>query len=231
MSEPPEELPATEPTERPPQRLRLLEALYGVDEGLGAMYEGATRMIDDPDFPDSLSLGAHAMRELMEKLPRVLDVPAGKDFSLSGRINEIEEIAKAARTNSSCATTNGWEGEIDAPAAKVLNEVEALIADRARDRLSRSEAARELMKHLEPGSIRRSEMLTRAETKAWMMRREYFEAVAHHGHVYSTKMTSHAEFAENVRAVESVLLDKLRPQTAADFEDIDRLMAAFEGEE
>jgi len=56
--------------EQPPQRKRLLEALNVVDQGLADMYDGATRMIDDPDFPDCLSLGAHAMRELWKSFLR-----------------------------------------------------------------------------------------------------------------------------------------------------------------
>jgi hypothetical protein len=87
------ESPETESrVEQPPQRKRLLEALGGVDQGIADMYDGATRMIDDIDFPDGLSLGAHAMRELMEKLPKIFDVPAGQNFSLRNRIDGLQRV-------------------------------------------------------------------------------------------------------------------------------------------
>jgi hypothetical protein len=231
MSVQPEDVPVAQPlaVEQPPQRKRLFEALYSVDEGLAAMYEGATRMIDDPGFPDCLSLGAHAMRELMEKLPRVFDVPAGQKFALRVRIDDLERTVEAVRKNSACSTSDGWKGEIDGPVAKLLEEVETLLADRARDWMSRGEAARELMKRLEPGHVRRTETLSKTEERAWTARRDYFESVAHHGHVYSSKKTDHSEFAEHIKGIEVLLLDKLRPPTAADFAEIDGLMAAFEG--
>jgi len=59
--------------------------------------------------------------------------------------------------------------------------------------------------------------------------RKYFESLAHHGHIYRGKETDHVEFSEHVRGVEVLLLSKLRPPTAADFADIDALMATIEG--
>jgi len=151
--------------EQPPQRKRLLEALNVVDQGLADMYDGATRMIDDPDFPDCLSLGAHAMRELMEKLPKVFDVPAGQNFSLRNRIDGLQKAVEKARNQSSCSTSDGWIGEIDPPLAELLQEVETLLADRERDWVSRGEADRGLMKRLEPGPIRRTERLSASEVE------------------------------------------------------------------
>jgi hypothetical protein len=215
--------------ERPPQRRRLLEALTGVDRGIADMYEGVTRMLDDASFPDGLSLGAHAMRELMEKLPKVFDVPAGQNFSLRNRINGLQEVFERASRESDCSTADGWVGEIDRPLAELLHEVESLLADRDRDWVSRAEADRALIRRLEPGPIRRGDQLTTTEVEQWTRSRKYFEALAHHGHIYHGKRTDHVDFVDHVRGVEVLLLGKLLPATAADFAEIDTLMAAVEG--
>lgn len=215
--------------EQPPQRKRLREALSGVDQGIADMYDGATRMIDDIDFPDGLSLGAHAMRELMEKLPKIFDVLAGQNFSLRNRIDSLQRVFERSKSQSSCSTADGWQGEIDPPLVELLQEVETLLADRERDWVSRGEADRALMRQLEPGPIRRGDQLTAREVEQWTLTRKYFEALAHHGHVYRGKETDHVEFAEHVRGVEVLLLSKLRPPTAADFAEIDALMETIEG--
>lgn len=216
--------------EQPPQRKRLHDALREVDQGLADMYDGATRMTDDIDFPDGLSLGSHAMRELMEKLPRVFDVPAGQNYSLRNRIDGLQRAFDRARNRSSCSGPDGWSGEIDRPVADLLQEIESVLADRDRDWVSRGEAARALMEQLEPGPVRRGDHLAEDEVEEWKSCRDYFEALAHHGHVYRRKQTDHAEFVEHVRRVEVLLLDKLRPPVAADFAEIDALLGEFEGE-
>jgi hypothetical protein len=216
--------------EQPPQRRRLLDALRDVDVGIADMYESARRMIDDVDFPDALSVGAHAMRELMEKLPRVFDVPAGQGFSLRNRIDGLRKAFDRAKNKSTCSTSDGWAGEIDGPLAELLQETEALLTDRERDWVSRGEADRALMRELEPGPIRRGDHPAATEVEQWSHTRAYFESLAHHGHVYRGKQTDHAEFVEHVTRVEVLLLSKLRPPTAADFAEIDALLATIERE-
>jgi hypothetical protein len=216
--------------EQPPQRRRLLDALRDVDQGIADMYESATRIFDDFDFPDALSLGAHAMRELMEKLPRVFDVPAGQGFSLRNRVDGLQKAFDKAKNKSTCSTPDGWTGKIDGPLAELLQETEALLRDRERDWVFRKEADRALMREMDPGPIPRGDHLAATEVEQWSRSRAYFEALAHHGHIYWGKQTHHAEFVEHLTRVEVILLSKFRPPTAADFAEIDSLLATIEGE-
>lgn len=55
---------------------QLWEALSDIDEQLGHMYLGALDVLQHSANPDRLSLAAHGVRELIEKLPRFLDLPA-----------------------------------------------------------------------------------------------------------------------------------------------------------
>jgi len=52
-----------------PTQQRLYEALIERRVDLGEWYGAAIAVINDTDLPDRLSLAAHALREVMEKLP------------------------------------------------------------------------------------------------------------------------------------------------------------------
>jgi hypothetical protein len=52
-----------------PTQQRLYEALVERRADLGEWYRAAIAVINDTDLPDRLSLAAHALREVMEKLP------------------------------------------------------------------------------------------------------------------------------------------------------------------
>jgi hypothetical protein len=211
----------------PPQRLRLRAALEDRDSRLSLMYEAATRLIDDTDYPDRLSLAAHAMRELMEKLPAAFDLPLSQDFSIPNRMDHLEVAVRKARLESGCASTDGWEGEIDEPVAELLVSVESLVRDRRENLLSRKETATELMKRMEPGYVARTAALAKTDVDAWVKARRYFERVSHHHHTYESLKTDSTRFLERVREIETLLLGKLRPPAASDFAEIDDLMSAF----
>jgi hypothetical protein len=213
----------------PPQRLLLLDALRERDARLAAIYEAVVRIIGAADVPDQLSLAAHAMRELMERLPLAFDLPIDEKSRLFNRLDELERALAQAQTTSACRTTDGWQGEIDSPVAKVLAAVEELVDDRHRFWSSRSATAVELMNRLEPTLARRSAPLVNTDADVWLDLRRYFESVSHHHHVFDSLQTSASEFGDRVRTIEVLLLNKLRPPTAADFEEIDGLMSQFLG--
>lgn len=182
------------------------------------------RILDDEEFPDRLSVAAHAMRELMAKLPAAFDLPLAQDFNIVNLLDRIETAAKKARETSACAIDAGWEGEIDKTVAALLNTVEAVIRERAENLVSRRDTANELMKRLDPSHVQRTEVLTGTDIEVWMVTLRYFEKVSHHHHTYGSLSTEDIEFRGRVRQIEVMLLEKLRPPTAADFAEIDALM-------
>jgi hypothetical protein len=211
----------------PRERLVLMEALRERDDRLAAIYEGVVHMMARLDLPDRLSLAAHAMRELMERLPLAFDVPIDEKSRVLDRVREVEATLAQAHTKSSCRTSDGWQGRIDGPMTKLLASVEKLVEERRRYWPSRAEVAVELINRLEPALGRRSAPLVKTEAQEWAGFRRYFEQVSHHHHVFESFETSASEFEDRVRKVESLLLNKLRPPTAEDFEAIDRLMGEF----
>jgi len=212
---------------REPQRLSLLESLEAMDRGLGDMYRAATVLINDPSYPDALALSAHAMRELMEKLPRVLDVPAGQNFQMGSRVKSLAEGWERAQAISACKSDDGWSGTIDEPLGGFLEDADTFFHDRARDWISQTQAASSLMRRLEPSGSPMSPTLSKVQVEAWRRTHQYFISVAHHHHVYEKRDTDLDEFLQHMRAVELLLLQKLRPRTAADYAEIDDLAARF----
>ena len=57
------------------QQQALLTALIEKDPHLGVMYLGGLHVLRQEGNPDREALAAHAIRELMEKLPQFVDVP------------------------------------------------------------------------------------------------------------------------------------------------------------
>jgi hypothetical protein len=211
----------------PEQRLVLLEALRERDARLALIYEGVIRVMGTEGLPDQLSLAAHGMRELMERLPVAFDVPLQQRTGVINLVGEVERDFARAQQRSSCRTSDGWQGPIDAPLAKLLVTVEKLVEDRQQYWPSRSEAAVELMNQLEPTLGRRSPGLVRPEAATWATIRRYFEQVSHHHHMFDAFETSPTDLDERIRTVEALLLNKLRPSTATDLQAIDELMNRY----
>jgi hypothetical protein len=234
MSNEPEPASGAGPTgaepkqELPPQRTKLLDAFRDLDSRVASMYEAAIRMMDSPELEDAMSLAGHAMRELMDRLPQALDLPLGQKSRLFARLDQLQERLDQAHATSSCATEDSWSGSIDASLLAVIEAAEVLIEERKEFWPSRTKTAAELMKRLEPGFVQRTEPMAKREAKSWSESHRYFEQVSHHHNLYGELETTSDEFESRVRGIEVLLLNKLRPPTAADFAEIDELMATFE---
>jgi hypothetical protein len=158
------------------------------------------------DLPDQLSLAAHGMRELMERLPLAFDVPIHEKSRVLDRVSEVERDLSRAQERSSCRTSDGWQGPIDAPVAKLLATVERLVEDRHQYWPSRAEVAVELMNQLEPALGRRSPALVKPEAATWAKIRRYFEQVSHHHHLFDSFETNLGDLEERIQTVEVMLL-------------------------
>ena len=73
--------------------------------------------------PDRLAQAAHSIRELLEKAPADVDVPAGKgSTTLKSQTNNLSTAWARAVSNSSCYDGGSWTGEIDGPLRKFLTK-------------------------------------------------------------------------------------------------------------
>src|SRR5687767_1458877 len=98
----------------------LFEALRDLDPRLAEMYEGALRVLDDHENPSRLPFCAHGLREIVDKLPKYLDLPVpAKQASLGAKVNEIHDEWKQAVQKSGCTSDGAkWDGPIDKPLSR-----------------------------------------------------------------------------------------------------------------
>jgi hypothetical protein len=93
-----------------PTQQRLYEALIERRAELGEWYRAAIAVINDTDLPDRLSLAAHALREVMEKLPGDgISVDRGAD--LPTKVRNLQPPWARAREEQE-RNGGAWNGEI-----------------------------------------------------------------------------------------------------------------------
>lgn len=90
-------------------------SLVEKSKAIGALYECALRLLADRSNPGSLFLAAHSIREMMDALPKALDLPIlAEQGRLGDQVNALEPIWVGA-AKSQCYNDGAWTGEIDGP--------------------------------------------------------------------------------------------------------------------
>jgi hypothetical protein len=199
---------------------RALHSALGKMNGrLATIYVGGLVVLSHEPNPDRHSLCAHALRELIEKLPEHVDVPTkARGESLRAKVNELHPAWDRA-TKGNCHRDGVWGGEIDTPLQTFLARAAGFFAW-LREHLPRrrDEAARAL-RQFDATGRKLPEPLESLNVDAWDQMRDYFTSVAHH-----RKSVDPGEFTMWVGALERFLLDLLVPRTFDDFGEIDALL-------
>ena len=205
------------------QQRALLSALEERNRLLGTMYLGGLTVLADTSNPDRFSLCAHALRELMEKLPEYLDVPtpAHKE-SLKQKVIEIESAYGGMSKKTACAhVEKGWDGPIDAHLRKFLLGLAKFLEWFATHHPRRQAELHGTLRRLDGSGRELPLPLESLNADAWSKMREYFQAVSHH-----RKQGDDREFASWVDALERFLLDRFLPRTFDDLAEIDAILGA-----
>ena len=163
-------------------RRRLLEALNAAGEMLGNTYQSGLELLQREDLPDQVVIVAHEFRELMEKLPRVFDLPVQTSVQLRPRLRGLATALQRAQVESRSYTSDGWGGEIDHSLRTFLSDAEKLFADAEADLRSRREATRDLVRAGESGRAPMPQALEKREVDRWNDLEVYFQNVSHHRH-------------------------------------------------
>jgi hypothetical protein len=180
---------------------------------LADMYLGALRALADEHNPDRLSLAAHGIRELMEKLARYLDVPTKtasplkKPPSLKEKVQRLHDGWKLTMSQSGCYTEvdDGWQGFIDNHLLQFLRQTKNFFAWVENERPSKNQQTLAIMRQLDSTSLPSTILQLRVEE--WSYYQNYFTEVAHHS------IESLHEFHTCLSALEQFLFERLRPQT------------------
>jgi len=202
----------------------LFQALGKKDQQLALMYLGALSVLKNILNPDRIAQAAHSLRELLEKLPRILDMPIQvKPPSMIDKIRPLEQTWSKAKTESSCLKTNPHSGEIDRPLRKFLDETDSFFTWLGSDRPTRRQQAAKVVRGLDPLKKVLPETIESLHVEEWDRYRSHFELVSHHQIV-----EEYEEFIKWVDGVERYLLDRLVPRTFDDFTTLDKIIG--EGE-
>lgn len=193
------------------RQLAVHRALLETSQDAATMYLGAVHVIGS-DNPDRSSLASHAMRELLDKLPGVMGVDAGRDFSLKGRVGDLRSDWKRAIRNSSCTQDgSSWTGTIDNALVRLLRRVARFFEDEGSARVPNKEKARTFIRQTDPLGWALPPSVENSRVAVWDQCKGYFSAVSHH----DPKMDA-SEVPAYMALVEDFLLDHLRPSTTSD---------------
>ena len=175
---------------------------------------------DQVNNPDRLAQAAHGLRELMEKLAKYVDVPVvNKPPSLKERVRVLAERRDVAIRNSSNRDGSKWCGEIDRHLQKFLSESDEFFDQFGTDYVTRRVQAAEILRGLDPAAVALPEQLEELNIANWHQCNGYFQGVSHH-----TRAAAADEFGRHLSELETLLLDRLAPQTSEDFAIIDDLI-------
>src|SRR5882724_421487 len=127
------------------RRIRIREVLSQRDQELGELYWTAIEVLD-PTTPVRRRIAAHAIREMTNALPRVIDVPTESTKErLGDHVQRLILRWKKAR-DGKCFVDGKWKGVIDQALEKALNTVDEMIAWYEENRRQRSAIAKRFFK-------------------------------------------------------------------------------------
>ena len=203
------------------QQRSLLTALERRNEALSTMYQGGLVVLSDLSNPDRHSLCAHAIRELMEKLPRFLEVPTrAQGERLGPKVREIEVAFQRLCQREASSQGVEWHGRVvDINLHKFLQQVEGFFGWFQTHQPRRRMEMRVALEKLDASGRPLPSRLADLNVIAWEDIHEYFLSIAHHG-----RMAVDSEFVSYLSALERFLLERLEPRTFNDFEEIDKLL-------
>lgn len=198
----------------------LYEALREHSPTLAVKYHAALAVLAERHLPERLVAAAHFIRELMEKLARVFGlakpgegIPRPDVWALEPSWTAVEAMKSDGR----------WIGEITDVLRGFLNSFGDYFERYKEYAPKRRVQVDRLLQKLDASDVRIPRPLADLRVIEWRHLEKYFTDVAHY-----QSAPSEEDFRSWVTALETFLLDRLRPRTCADLEEIDRLRA--EGE-
>jgi hypothetical protein len=201
-----------------PTQQELFKALADKRADIAVSYHAAVAIINDDVLPDRLALAAHALRELMEKLPNDgAAIDTGAD--LNTKVNALKKPWDDAVAEGGAHGGDTWSNGIGAALRAFLSAAGEFFKGRDAIVTGRRQQAVEFLNRLDVAAVRLPEDVQRKNAYEWMRLRGYFNDVSHHRFP-----TADAEFQGRVTQLEAFLHARLIPRPTADFAAIDALL-------
>jgi len=221
----------TPPVELEARQLELFQELTrrqrqsgGQSRNLAAMFRGAILSLSQEDNPDRLPLAAHGLRELIEKLPRVLGAAATeKPNPLDARVREFRGIFVAGLDRTKCFRDENWAGELDPPLIDILNAAKTLVDEFRVDHPERPLRAARTLRTLARGADPLPGTYEERMAKQLIDLEKYFIGVSHHDFE-----TTPIELQRRLNSLTDLLLDYMRPQSIEAMRSLDELISEAE---
>jgi hypothetical protein len=204
--------PDDEPAQRPPLALSgrardVLAVLATEDEEAGALYQSALRVLDDLENPRRVRLAACGLRELLDAFHE-----EKKGESLGNRVKQLSDEWEEVKSSPGVT-----EGRLD---SGFVESLASFFVEYKKDLPGRNTQASDTIERRDPARRTPQPAVRDARGRDWMTLSSYFSNVLH-GKIRPTE----AEFRARLEALESFLLDWLRPTTFDDLSDMDDLIA------
>lgn len=221
----PGSLPGADQVVLADQQLELHRVLFERSEKAAEWYRGALIALANGGNPERFVHAAHSIRELMEKLHVLIDVPAQTDkTTLKGKFKALADIWDKARASSSCNNNGAWSGPIDHHLRRGLVAVDRMIEWFRANRPSFRDVSLAVFRELDVSKRPLPSSLEARHFKEWSDLNDFFQSVSHHRHE-----TDDAEFSARLYAFERFVLDMARPRTSEEQTLLDQLIAEAEG--
>jgi hypothetical protein len=200
-----------------PRQSAVYLSLLRKNSELAELYRCALRALRDVGNPGRIFLAAHAVREMMNQLPDVMDVPAPRSGDLGNKFNDILPTWQRAIAGG-CYATGQWLGAIDEPLRGFLRRLQTVIEWWQESHRSHREAAAVLFRRMDPAFLPLPEQLEGLRINRWLDLRRYFNNTAHR------EGTSDGDFESKLGVLEQMLIDGLYRSPSADFLRIDEIL-------
>ena len=201
-----------------PPRQELFLAIARQRADVAACYHAAIVVLNDEHLPDRLPLAAHALRELLEKLPNdTMAIDTGAD--LNSKVIELRKPWDEAVEEEQAQQGAPWSNGVGGALRTFLDAVTDFFATRDAITTGRKEQAAAFLKTLEVCTVPLPADLRRRSAREWMQLRGYFNNVAHHQEIPTVQ-----DFQARVAQLEAFLSARLTPRPMADFARIDTLL-------
>jgi hypothetical protein len=185
---------------------------------MAALYENALRALRDGSNSGRLFLAAHAIREMTNELPSVMDLPIFADQGkLGDQVNALENAWNGA-VKSGCHNDGRWSGTIDGQLERWLARVHNFFQWWRGSRPKRRDVAVNFFRQLDPAGLPLPEPLEKQRADRWLELHNYFVRTAHRA------PTTAEDFETCLEALEQLLLDSLFRQPSEDLSIIDAIL-------
>ena len=215
-----------EPLKLTPWQRQVLEALRRHKETekylLSEWYLGALHALDNPYNPDRVSQAAHSLRELLEKLPLVvegIDVQRRKSGHVGSGFQKMRsDIEKHILTYKERYPSRDWKDQkIDEHLAKALKLVENYLE--LNKQPSRTEKMKQAVTSIDPMVNRLGSKIREGKRSQLHNLWKELERFAHHNSQPDEK-----EFRRCLVELERTIIDLLAPITAQDQKEIQTIL-------